>query len=43
MSEFDFEKPIAEMEKAIEKLKNISTDNKGDFSSQLNELEQKLA
>lgn len=42
MSEFDFEKPIAEMEKAIEKLKNVSGDNKGDFSSQLSELEQKL-
>lgn len=42
MSEFDFEKPIAEMEKAIEKLKNVSSDNKGDFGSQLSELEQKL-
>jgi acetyl-CoA carboxylase carboxyl transferase subunit alpha len=42
MSDFDFEKPVAEMEKAIEKLKNISSDNKTDFSSQLNDLEQKL-
>ncbi|NLP01546.1 MAG: acetyl-CoA carboxylase carboxyltransferase subunit alpha [Fibrobacter sp.] len=40
--ELDFEKPIAEMEKAVEKLKNISTENKGDFSAQLYELEQKL-
>jgi acetyl-CoA carboxylase carboxyl transferase subunit alpha len=42
MSEFDFEKPVAEMEKAIEKLKNISSDNKTDFTSQLNDLELKL-
>lgn len=40
--ELDFEKPIAEMEKAVEKLKNISTENKGDFSAQLLELEKKL-
>jgi len=42
MSEFDFEKPIAEMEKAVEKLKNINSDNKTDFNTQLSDLEQKL-
>jgi acetyl-CoA carboxylase carboxyl transferase subunit alpha len=42
MSEFDFEKPIAEMEKAIEKLKHVASENKGDFNAQLAELEQKL-
>ena len=42
MSEFDFEKPVAEMEKAIEKLKNINSDNKTDFNAQLAELESKL-
>jgi acetyl-CoA carboxylase carboxyl transferase subunit alpha len=31
------------MEKAVEKLKNISQDNKGDISLQLQELEQKLS
>jgi acetyl-CoA carboxylase carboxyl transferase subunit alpha len=40
--EFDFEKPITEMEKAVEKLKHISSDNKGDFVAQLTELEGKL-
>lgn len=40
--ELDFEKPIAEMEKAVEKLKHVSNENKGDFSAQLSELEQKL-
>jgi len=39
----EFEKPIVEMEKAVEKLKNISNENKGDFSAQLAELEQKLS
>lgn len=42
MSEFEFEKPIAEMEKAIEKLKTISSDNKTDFNAQLSDLEAKL-
>ncbi|MBN1602692.1 MAG: acetyl-CoA carboxylase carboxyltransferase subunit alpha [Chitinispirillaceae bacterium] len=42
MSEFDFEKPVAEMEKAIEKLKNINSDNKTDFNAQLADLEAKL-
>lgn len=40
--ELDFEKPIAEMQKAVEKLKHVTNENKGDFSTQLNELEQKL-
>lgn len=31
------------MEKAVEKLRNVSSENKGDFSAQLAELEQKLA
>lgn len=39
----EFEKPIVEMEKAVEKLKNVSNENKGDFSVQLAELEQKLS
>jgi len=39
----EFEKPIVEMEKAVEKLKTISNENKGDFSAQLAELEQKLS
>jgi len=42
MSEFDFEKPVAEMEKAIDKLKTISSDNKTDFNAQLSDLEAKL-
>jgi acetyl-CoA carboxylase carboxyl transferase subunit alpha len=42
MSEFDFEKPVAEMEKAIEKLKNINGENKTDFNTQLADLEAKL-
>lgn len=42
MSEFDFEKPVAELERAIDKLKNLTSDNKADFNTQLNELEQKL-
>ncbi|MDG5816582.1 acetyl-CoA carboxylase carboxyltransferase subunit alpha [Chitinispirillales bacterium ANBcel5] len=39
--EFDFEKPIAEMEKAIEKLKTLAAENKEDFSDQIKELERK--
>ena len=42
MEQLDFEKPIAEMEKAVEKLKHVSTDAKGDLSAQLHELELKL-
>jgi acetyl-CoA carboxylase carboxyl transferase subunit alpha len=39
--DLDFEKPIAEMEKAIERLKHLAEENKGDFSSQIQELEIK--
>ncbi|MDR0306168.1 MAG: acetyl-CoA carboxylase carboxyltransferase subunit alpha [Chitinispirillales bacterium] len=39
--ELEFEKPIAEMEKAIEKLKALAVDNKGDFFNQIAELERK--
>lgn len=39
--ELDFEKPIAEMEKAIRKLKTLAAENKGDFSTQIEELERK--
>ena len=40
--ELEFEKPIAEMEKAVEKLKNLAVDNKGEFAVQIAELEEKL-
>ncbi len=40
---FEFEKPILEIEKMIEKLKKLSDDNKGDFSQQIAELEQKCS
>jgi len=39
--ELDFEKPIAEMEKAIDRLRHLSEENKGDFSDQIEELEKK--
>ncbi len=39
--ELEFEKPIAEMEKAIEKLKHLAAENKGDFGAQIEELERK--
>jgi len=39
--ELEFEKPINEMEKAIEKLKALAAENKGDFSAQIAELEKK--
>jgi acetyl-CoA carboxylase carboxyl transferase subunit alpha len=39
--EFEFEKPVAEMEKAIEKLKSSAAENKGDFGAQIAELEKK--
>ncbi|MFP4163020.1 MAG: acetyl-CoA carboxylase carboxyltransferase subunit alpha [Chitinispirillaceae bacterium] len=39
--ELDFEKPITEMEKAIDKLKALAAENKGDFSTQIEELERK--
>ncbi len=37
----DFEKPIAEIEKMIERLKRVADENEGDFGSQLAELEQR--
>jgi acetyl-CoA carboxylase carboxyl transferase subunit alpha len=40
--ELDFEKPIAEIEKMIDRLKSLSTGGKGDFTEQINELEKKL-
>lgn len=40
--ELDFEKPIFEMQKAVEKLKSVSGDNKEDIAVQLGELEKKL-
>ena len=39
--ELEFEKPIAEMEKAIDRLKHLAAENKGDFASQIAELEKK--
>jgi acetyl-CoA carboxylase carboxyl transferase subunit alpha len=38
---FDFEKPILEIEKAIEKLKSTAEEHKGDFSDQIKELENR--
>lgn len=40
--ELDFEKPIADMEKTVAKLKSMTADHKGDFTEQLDELQQKL-
>ncbi|HSW40655.1 MAG TPA: acetyl-CoA carboxylase carboxyltransferase subunit alpha [Acidobacteriota bacterium] len=40
--ELDFEKPIADLEKVVEKLKSLSLDHKGDIAAQLQELERKL-
>ena len=40
--ELDFEKPVAEIERMIERLKGLATTGKGDFSSQIDELEKKL-
>ena len=39
--ELEFEKPVAELEKAIERLKSSAQESKGDFSSQISELEKK--
>jgi acetyl-CoA carboxylase carboxyl transferase subunit alpha len=38
----EFEKPLAEIEKMIEKLKKLTEDDKGDFANQIRELEEKL-
>ncbi len=40
--ELDFEKPIADMEKAVEKLKNLTGEQKGDIGKQLDELQERL-
>ena len=40
--ELDFEKPIADMQKAVEKLKNMTGEHKGELSDQLDELQKKL-
>jgi acetyl-CoA carboxylase carboxyl transferase subunit alpha len=40
--ELDFEKPIAEIEKMIAKLKDLGGNGKGDFSQQIADLEKKL-
>jgi len=39
--EFDFERPVADLEKAIEKLKSSAGDSKGDLNEQIAELERK--
>ena len=39
--ELEFEKPVAELEKAIEKLKSSAAESKGDFGPQIAELERK--
>jgi acetyl-CoA carboxylase carboxyl transferase subunit alpha len=40
--ELDFEKPIADLEKVVDKLKNLSTGHKGNIAVQLEELQRKL-
>jgi acetyl-CoA carboxylase carboxyl transferase subunit alpha len=39
--ELEFEKPVVELERAIEKLKNSAAENKGDFGPHIEELEKK--
>ncbi len=39
--ELEFEKPVVELERAIEKLKNSAAENKGDFGPHIAELEKK--
>jgi len=39
----EFEKPIADMENAIERLKNLMQENKGEFYEQIADLERKCA
>ena len=41
--EFDFEQPIAEIEKAVEKLKNLAEEGTSDINGQLEELQEKMA
>ena len=40
--ELDFERPIADMEKAVKKLKSLTGNQKGDLADQLDELQKKL-
>lgn len=40
--ELDFEKPIADMEKTVEKLKNLTGDQRSDIGDQLDELQERL-
>jgi acetyl-CoA carboxylase carboxyl transferase subunit alpha len=40
--ELDFERPIADMEKAVDKLKNLTGDQRSDLAEQLDELQKKL-
>lgn len=42
MNRFDFEKPVIELEKKIEELKNFGSGEKIDFSSEIKRLEEKL-
>jgi len=41
--EFDFEQPLADLEKAVENLKEMAEEGPGGISGQLKELQQKLA
>lgn len=41
--EFDFEQPLAEIEKAVENLKNLAEEGTSEINGQLEELEQKLS
>src|SRR3989338_8409545 len=43
MAGLDFEKPIVELEKKIQELKNFVSDKKIDLSSEVKRLEEKLA
>jgi acetyl-CoA carboxylase carboxyl transferase subunit alpha len=40
--ELDFERPIADMEKAVEKLKSLTGEQKSDINDQLDDLQEKL-
>ena len=40
--EFDFEQPIADIEKALEELKNLADKNEKDISDQIGALQRKL-
>ena len=40
--EFDFEQPIADIEKALEELKNLADKNENDIDDQVDALQRKL-